>query len=196
MEQTDKVLLTACRRGDETAWEKLVSRYQRLIYAIPRRAGLDDDAAAEVFQEVFTTLFQKLDDITEPDRLHAWLVTTAKLKTWRLISKDRRRLQVSIDDREGPDVNQFEQLPDNAPLAVEVMLDLERQHRIRAALNSLDDRCRKLLSLLFYEPQPPSYSEIAAALGTSTGSIGPTRARCLEKMLPLLEADQAGGEIT
>ena len=48
--------------------EALVNRYQRLIFAIPRRAGLDDDQAAEVFQEVFTTLFQKLDDIDEPDR--------------------------------------------------------------------------------------------------------------------------------
>lgn len=52
----DERLLQACRRGDESAWEALVERYQRLIYAIPRRAGLDKDQAAEVFQEVFTTL--------------------------------------------------------------------------------------------------------------------------------------------
>ena len=196
MKPTDKALLTACRRGDETAWEQLVGRYQRLIYAIPRRAGLDDDAAAEVFQEVFTTLFLKLDDIEEPERLHAWLVTTAKRKTWRLISKGRNRQQVSIDDREGSDGSQIDQLPDDAPLAVEVMLELEQQHRIRAALNALDDRCRQLLRLLFYEPVPPSYTDIATALGISTGSIGPTRARCLKKMLPLLEPNQAGGEKT
>jgi DNA-directed RNA polymerase specialized sigma24 family protein len=77
MEPTDKQLLLACRRGEESAWEALVNRYQRLMYAIPRRAGLDDDQAAEVFQEVFTTLFQKLNDVDDPDRLHAWLVTTA-----------------------------------------------------------------------------------------------------------------------
>jgi len=63
MEPTDKQLLLACRRGEEAAWEALVRRYQRLIYAIPQRAGLDADAAAEVFQEVFITLLQKVDHI-------------------------------------------------------------------------------------------------------------------------------------
>src|SRR5262249_3367333 len=82
-EETDNDLLLPCRNGDETAWEALVRRYQRLIYSIPRRSGLDEDQSAEVFQEVFTTLFEKLDRIEEPDRLHAWLVTTARRKTWR-----------------------------------------------------------------------------------------------------------------
>ena len=76
MPRTDRELLMACREGDESSWEALVDRYQRLIYAIPRRAGLSEDQAGEVFQEVFATLLKKLNDITDPDRLHAWLVTT------------------------------------------------------------------------------------------------------------------------
>src|SRR6185369_10459100 len=85
MEETDLQLVLACRRGDELAWERLIRRYQRLIYAIPLRDGLDHAQAAEVFQEVFTTLFQKLNDLEQPERLHAWLVTTARRKTWRAI---------------------------------------------------------------------------------------------------------------
>jgi RNA polymerase sigma factor (sigma-70 family) len=77
-------------------------------------------------------------------------------------------------------------IPDAAPLADEVMQRLEQQHEVRTALANLDERCRKLLTLLFYEPEPPSYGEIAVSLGTTAGSIGPTRARCLEKMLRLL----------
>lgn len=186
MELTDKQLLLACRRREDGAWEALVGRYQRLIYAIPRRAGLDDDQAADVFQEVFATLVQKLDDIEDPERLHAWLVTTARRKTWRLITKEKRWQQDSGepgDQDAGPD---FAKIPDGAPLADEVMLRLEEQHRVRTALAKLDERCRKLLTLLFYEEEQPSYSEIARVLGTSPGSIGPTRARCLEKLLPLL----------
>src|SRR5215213_2188644 len=99
MEDSDLQLVLACRRGDQTAWEKLILRYQRLIYTIPLRAGLDEDHAAEIFQDVFTTLFQKLNDIEEPDRLQAWLVTTARRKTWRVISKAhvRRRSDASAD---------------------------------------------------------------------------------------------------
>ena len=185
METTDKHLLLACRRGEESAWEALVNRYQRLMYAIPRRAGLDDDQAAEVFQEVFTTLFQKLNDIDDPDRLHAWLVTTAKRKTWRLIAKNRQTGQIHTGDDDTEDV--LAKIPDEALLPDEALVKLEEQHRIRTALELLDERCRKLLTMLFYTLETPAYAEIAASLGTSEGSIGPTRARCLDKMLRLLD---------
>src|SRR5687767_10885346 len=89
MEDSDLQLVLACRRGDQLAWEKLIRRYQRLIYAIPLRAGLDEDQAADIFQDVFTTLFQKLDDIEEPEKLQAWLVTTTRRKTWRIISQSQ-----------------------------------------------------------------------------------------------------------
>jgi RNA polymerase sigma factor (sigma-70 family) len=189
MEPSDKQLLLSCRRGDESAWEALVNRYQRLMYAIPRRAGLDDDQAAEVFQEVFTTLFQKLNDIDDPDRLHAWLVTTAKRKTWRLISKARTTSQMHGSEAEDGAADELAGIPDDAPLPDETLLKLEQQHEIRTALGSLEERCRKLLTMLFYEPETPSYSEIALSLKISEGSIGPTRARCLQKMLLLLEKE-------
>jgi RNA polymerase sigma factor (sigma-70 family) len=186
MRLSDKQLLMACVHGDQTAWEVLVKRYQRLIYTIPRRAGLDEDQAAEVFQEVFTTLFQKLDTIDDPDRLHAWLVTTARRKTWRLISKERLLQQGRSGTTEDEADDELTNIPDGAPLPDEVMVRLEEQHEVRGALAMLGDRCRKLLTLLFYDPEPRSYEEIAGLLGTTAGSIGPTRARCLEKMLRLL----------
>jgi RNA polymerase sigma factor (sigma-70 family) len=186
MEPTDKQLLLSCRRGDEAAWEALVNRYQRLMYAIPRRAGLDDDQAAEVFQEVFTTLFQKLNDIDDPDRLHAWLVTTAKRKTWRLISKTRLTGHMSSAEANDGLNEDLAKIRDDSPLPDETLLRLEEQHRVRTALSGLEERCRKLLTLLFYQSETPSYSQIAVSLGVSEGSIGPTRARCLEKMLRLL----------
>ncbi len=186
MELSDKQLLLACRNGDQAGWEALIKRYQRLMYAIPRRAGLDDDQAADVFQEVFATLFQKLHDIEQPERLHSWLVTTARRKTWRVISKARAS-RYTVSDDESDSGEDLSSIPDNAALPDEVLLKLEEQHRVRTAVAALDDRCRKLLTMLFYEAEPPSYAEIATSLGTSEGSIGPTRARCLEKMMRLLD---------
>lgn len=185
MTQSDVKLLQACRHGDAAAWETLVTRYQKLIYTIPRRAGLDEDDAADVFQEVFTTLFEKLDTIEQPERLHAWLVTTARRKTWRVISRRRMLQQQSDPDEAGE--SEFENLPANTPLPDEILVRLEDQHRVRTCLAALDERCRNLLTLLFYRDEPPPYAEIAATLGTSEGSIGPTRARCLKKLLTLLE---------
>jgi len=185
MEDSDLELVTACRRGDQRAWEKLIGRYQRLIYAIPRRAGLDEDQAAEIFQDVFTTLFQKLNDIEEPERLQAWLVTTARRKTWRTISKAHGQPGSEMITNERAQ-EAAAAIRDEAPLPDEQLLILEEQHRIRTALSLLDPRCRTLLQMLFYLPEPPPYAEIAAALGIPEGSIGPTRARCLGKLLQVL----------
>jgi len=182
MQATDKELVMSCRQGNESSWQALVDRYQRLVYAVPRRAGLNEDQAGEVFQEVFVTLFEKMNEINEPDRLHAWLVTTARRKTWRLLSKERSRqsLQTSEDDEALVVV-------DDSPLPDETLVRLEEQHRIRTALAGLDERCQQLLTMLYYQTETPPYSEIAAILGTPEGSIGPTRARCLKKLLKFLE---------
>ena len=75
---------------------------------------------------------------------------------------------------------------DEQALPDEALAQLEQQHIVRAALTELEDRCRTLIEMLFYRHEPPPYSEIAAALGTSEGSIGPTRARCLKKLLSVL----------
>jgi RNA polymerase sigma factor (sigma-70 family) len=181
MQATDKELVMSCRQGNESSWAALVDRYQRLVYAVPRRAGLNEDQAGEVFQEVFVTLFEKMNEINEPDRLHAWLVTTARRKTWRLLSKERSRqsLQTGEDDEALVVV-------DDSPLPDEILVRLEEQHRIRTALAGLDERCQQLLTMLYYQTETPPYSEIAAILGTPEGSIGPTRARCFKKMLKLL----------
>lgn len=181
MQATDKELLISCRQGNESAWAALVDRYQRLVYAVPRRAGLNEDQASEVFQEVFVTLFQKMNEINEPDRLHAWLVTTARRKTWRLLSKERTLQSTQIGEDDETLV-----VVDDSPLPDEALVRLEEQHLIRTALGGLDPRCQRLLTLLYYEAEPPPYAEIAAALGTPEGSIGPTRARCLKKLLKLL----------
>lgn len=185
MERTDEQLLLACRRSDESAWEALVRRYQRLIYAVPRRAGLDEDAASEIFQDVFATLLENVESIEQPSRLQAWLVTTAKRKTWRAIGRAKNTRGFSLDDADGGE-GELYSLADETPLPDAALQQLEEQHLVRAALEALDERCRKLLQMLFYQTEPPPYSEIAAALGTSEGSIGPTRARCLKKLLGVL----------
>ncbi|HEY4424471.1 MAG TPA: sigma-70 family RNA polymerase sigma factor [Pyrinomonadaceae bacterium] len=181
MQATDKELVMSCRQGNESSWQALVDRYQRLVYAVPRRAGLNEDQAGEVFQEVFVTLFEKMNEITQPDRLHAWLVTTARRKTWRLLSKERSHQSIQTGEDDEPLV-----VVDDSPLPDEALVRLEEQHRVRTALASLDDRCQQLLTMLYYQTETPPYSEIAAMLGMPEGSIGPTRARCFKKLLKLL----------
>jgi RNA polymerase sigma factor (sigma-70 family) len=183
----DATLILACRRGDSEAWAALIARYQKLIYAIPRRAGLDEDQCADIFQQTFQTLFEHLDRIDQPERVRAWLVTTAKRATERLQQRNARwQALPESNDAEGDETPQQEWL-DPAPLPDEVVSQLEDQHLVRTGVAALEERCRRLLTMLFYDPQQLPYAEIAAQIGIPTGSIGPTRNRCLQKLRSLLQ---------
>ena len=68
------------------------------------------------------------------------------------------------------------------------MLTAERDSALWQAFGGLSERCQTLLRILVSDP-PPSYDEIAAALDMPIGSIGPTRARCLERLRGLAEGE-------
>ena len=182
MEPSDEALVLACRRGDAAAWETLIARYQRLVFSIPRRAGLDADLAAEVFQQVFTILLERIDQIEQPMYIGAWLATTARREARRVRWRERSSSLALRVGEHNDDILDTALLPD------EVLLRLEEQHKIRTAVAALGDRCRTLLTLLFYRPEPPTYADIAVIIGTTEGSVGPTRARCLQKLRQLLDA--------
>jgi RNA polymerase sigma factor (sigma-70 family) len=183
LERSDAELVRNCRSGDPAAWDALVDRYQRLIFAIPRRAGLDEDQAADVFQDVFVTLVQKIDEIEQPERIRAWLVTTAKFKTWSVI-RVRKGFRSHATEQEME--SEFAALADPSPLADELLIELEQQHQIRTALDKLEERCRTILSMIYMRNETASYAEVAAAIGVGETSISPLRTRCLKKLEKIL----------
>jgi len=183
LEKTDAELIGACRRGDETAWNALVDRYQRLIITIPRRAGLSEEQAADVFQEVFLTLFEKLNEIEQPDRIRSWMVTTAKFKTWGIIRGAKGFYSPETEEEMEAEMAG---LPDASPLADDVLIELEQQHQIRTALKELEERCRKILSMIYLQDAAASYAEVASAIGVGETSISPMRSRCLQKLAKIL----------
>jgi RNA polymerase sigma factor (sigma-70 family) len=139
--------------------------------------------ASDVLQEVFTTLFQKIELLEKPEFLRAWLVTTTQHKTIHLIQRETRGRPKSIDELES--TIGFEVLdPKLAP--DENLIQLEQEKQIENALSAIDPRCRCLLTLLYLNQSQTPYAEIAQMLDIPLGSIGPTRARCLEKLIKLL----------
>jgi RNA polymerase sigma factor (sigma-70 family) len=184
--EDDAALLTRCLRSDSDAWSLLVHRYQRLVYTIVLRFGLDEHAAADVFQTVFMRLLEHLPKISEPDRLQAWIVTTAKREALRQRDRSRRFLSMTDDDPETPRAG-VRDLVDETAGAETAIEELQELNQIRDAMGLLDDRCRELLLLLFEDTDSRTpYEEVARQMGMSVGSIGPTRARCLDKLRRLV----------
>jgi RNA polymerase sigma factor (sigma-70 family) len=180
--ESDELLVGRCLRGDAGAWEALVRRYQRLVYAIARRAGLDAQDAADVFQTVYMRLFQHLSGIAEPARLQAWIVTTAKREAL-LRRRAGRALSMGSGAGDGIDASM---LVDEAPRPEESVEQWQLLAQVHVAFEQLDECCQQLLRLLFGDGDP-DYNEASAKLGMPVGSIGPIRARCLEKLRRLLD---------
>ena len=183
LERSDAELIRDCRSGSQTAWDELVARYQRLIFANPRRAGLSDEQSADVFQDVFLTLFEKLDEIQQPEKIRSWIVTTAKFKTWATVRGSKGMYSPESDEEME---REMANIADAAPLADDMLIELEQQHLIRTALKLLEERCQKIISMLYLRQSPAAYSEVAAEIGVGETSISPMRSRCLKKLEKLL----------
>jgi len=180
----DVALVERCRRGDGSAWRLLVERYQRLVYTVARRADLDEHAAADVFQTVFARLLDALPRLREPERLQAWIVTTAKREA--LLQRARGARMVSMTPIDEANESAWD-VADESALPDELLEELQLLERVRRGIERLDPRCRELLLMLFPpDDAPPPYEEIARRLGIPVGGIGPTRARCLAHLRTLV----------
>jgi RNA polymerase sigma factor (sigma-70 family) len=176
-------LVQACRRQDAAAWEELVTRYERLVYTVPLRYGLTEAEAEDVFQSVWLALLRALPNLNQPERVAAWLVTTAKRECW-----ERRRGSgyTHEEDMAPDDMASTNWMAEATP--EEIVTRYDQQRLLRQTIQRLDDLCRRLLSLLYLDAAEPSYAEVAVQLGLPEGSVGPTRARCLQKARRLMEA--------
>lgn len=177
----DAALIGRCVAGDGRAWKALVRRHQRLVYAITQRVGLDDRAAADVFQTVFERSMWHLPRTGEPNRLQAWIATTARREALLHRTRSRRALSMTPADDASGKSHKWE-LADETPNAEEALQQLQQVAELRNAVDRLDLRCRKMLLGFRDAGDPLTYDQMARRLGTSAGSIGPTRSRCLDKL--------------
>ena len=183
---SDRELIIACLDGDSSAWEALIARYQRLIYSIPMKSRLLPDDAADVFQSVCLKLYEKLSTLRDHERVSSWLITTTTREVWRVAARNRREAAPTGTDNE-EDTDVLSRIASAGPLADEQRESLEQQQAVRQAVEALPERCRNLVTMLFYEKDDLSYADIARKMNMPVPSVGPTRARCLEKLKKLLQ---------
>ena len=184
-ERDDSGLIAACLRGESAAWQTLIVRYQRLIYSIPLKARLSQDDAADIFQSVCLKLYEKLSTLREHDKITSWLITTTTRECWRMSARRRRESVSALDGND--DSEGSHEIPDTRLLADEQRQLLQEQQFVREAVAALPERCRELVTMLFYRKDELSYADIARKMDMPIASIGPTRSRCLEKLKKLLE---------
>lgn len=182
---TTGTLVQSAASGDQAAWSALVARFSGLVWSVARAHRLTTSDAEEVYQTTWLRLTEHISRIKEPDHVGAWLATTARHESLRIIRLGGR-LTVT-DDPSLLDPGSEQDSPERAVLDSEAAAaQRQRARRVWSAFHRLPDRCRQLLGLLVVAAPPLSYTEIAATLGIAVGSIGPIRARCLRRLRGLV----------
>lgn len=179
-EPDDAALVASCVAGDSGAWAMLVERHGAVVWAVANRMDLSAEDAADVFQNTWRTAIEEIDRVREPAAIGGWLARVARHQAMRL----RRGYGIARKSREHV---AREDLDPNLPDAD--IERLEQRNRVRAALGHVGERCAALLGALYFEDPTPSYDDIASRFTMRIGSIGPTRARCLGKLMEIMGGD-------
>jgi RNA polymerase sigma factor (sigma-70 family) len=163
------------RAGDENAWQELVRRYTPVVWKTARSLRLDGADAADAVQNTWVACAEHLPTLRRPERLAAWLTTTARRESLRILLRGRREVPVAeVDD-----------VPGTGPESQ--VLRADRDRLIWAAFDELSPRCRQLLGLLAFAPEL-TYAQVSRAVGLQESSVGRTRGRCLDELRRRLRA--------
>jgi RNA polymerase sigma factor (sigma-70 family) len=174
-------LVWAAAAGDASAWDQLVGEFSGLVRSIARWHRLSD--ADDAAQATWLLLFEHLGRIKEPSRIGAWLATTTRHECLRVLRRSQRDVCIGDEEEWGESTD--------APVD-SVLLAAERDLALRRCFSRLRPADQELIALLIADEEP-SYAEISMALSIPVGSIGPTRARALDRLRTELTDDGSLG---
>jgi len=177
--QLEAQLVARCRAGDHTAWNELVERFSRYVYAICVQAfRLSEHDSEDVFQDVFMRAYQNLDRLRDDAAIRPWLAQTT-----RRLCIDRLRASA----REGPADEELE------PAGVdETLTTLDEALVVHEALAAVPGHCREILDRFFCRDE--SYRTIGDELDLAPGTIASRISRCLARLKEFLEGKKPVGE--
>lgn len=174
MEQQMAALVGRARDGEAAAWDELIRRFRGLVATITRSFRLGPDDAADAAQQTWLRLFESIDRVREPEKLAAWIATTARRECLRLLRRGRR-------EDPADDVERCGDASDAYPAPGQELIAEQERSALWAAVRALPDRHRRLMTVLMASTRP-SYEAVSDALGMPVGSIGPTRMRAIERL--------------
>ncbi len=176
---------------DTEAWNELVVRYQRLVYAqivkaVPRRVGCVDEGLIEdILSEVFVGLLHNdmsaLRSFKGESKLSTWLSVIARRTAWRFVARlpRERQLPGMSDSSVHIELGITEEVDSLAAL-----VGTEDKMRLVECLEKLKVADRKILELYYHEQL--DYREIGVQMGLSINAVGPKLSRAHARLKKLM----------
>jgi len=168
-QDSDGALVAAAKCGDTHAFEKLVLRYKRRVFAIAQRITNNHEDAEDVVQESFHKAFLHLDAFQERSQFSTWLTRIAMNEAFMLLRRRRGVLEDLPDGTDDGGISVSEVFVDQSPTPEESCWRRERAELLTAAINRLGPKVRRAILLRNIEER--SLEETAEILGTSIGIV-------------------------
>ncbi len=166
-------LLPRVGDGDPRAWEEILRRYSALVSATVRSFRLQDADTLDAVQTTWLRLAENAHRIRHPDRLGAWLATTARRECLSILRHITHIRHLSET------VQETATEPSTGPEHITIEADETRW--LWKHVDELPPGRRRLLRALFTD-SPRPYAKIATIAGIPPGGIGPTRNRALQQL--------------
>ncbi len=178
---SDAKLAAQCRAGDEDAWREFIRRFGPLMYGIMHRFNFSSEERDDIFGHVCLLILRHINELRRDNRIAAYVATTTYHECLARVKELNRYADPGLSQ------HHLDQLTEAAPDQEQLITQAQREHLLNRGLGQLDQRCRQLLEMLFYESPTPTYVEIAERLGVKTSAVGPIRGRCLTRLRTLLK---------
>jgi len=188
-EQLDEDLVLRVQRGDKSAFDLLVIKYQHKIVQLVNRYIKDPSEAQDVAQEAFIKAYRALGNFRGDSAFYTWLyriaINTAKNY---LVSRSRRSSDYQVDIQDAEALENAPQLQ-GMETPERLLLNQEIVDTIKTAIDKLPEEMRTAIMLREFEGM--SYEEIAEAMDCPVGTVRSRIFRAREaidnKLNPLLE---------
>jgi RNA polymerase sigma-70 factor (ECF subfamily) len=201
-QKTDRDLVLACQRREPAAFEELVKRHQRTVYALLYQLAPDWTDTSDLAQEVFIRIWRSINNLRNPAAFRSWLTQIVTNLFYDELRKRPRRLPtVSMDESFGDDESGdglTRDIADSSAQPDDIVLSRETTEVIRQAMSSLPEQFRT--AIVLREVEGLSYEEIAlltkTEMGTVKSRIARARSKLQELLKPYLESTSSTSEVS
>ena len=187
--RTDEELVARVQRGDKSAFDLLVRKYQHRIVKLIGRYVRNQDDALDVAQETFVKAYRALANFRGESAFYTWLyriaINTAKN---HLVALGRRPREVDLEGPDGEEAS-IDDLQQDDETPEKILLVDEIRNTILRTIDSLPEDLRT--AIVLREVDGLSYEEIAEAMDCPIGTVRSRIFRAREaidaKLKPLME---------
>ena len=173
----------AARRGDPAAYRRLVEAHRNVVCSISLAIVRDLDASEEVAQEVFVAAWRNLGKLRNADSFGPWLRQLTRNRARQHLRSHLRARRLTVVG-EPPD-----DAADPTGLAPDLLVRVEDQRRLRAAMDDLPDDAREVVTLYYREGR--SVAQVASLLDLGEDTVKKRLQRARERLRQAL-LDEAG----